>query len=543
MIAARPKVLAIDDTPANLLTLGACMSDHFEMFMSTSGAEGLTLAAEHQPDLILLDIMMPGMNGFDVCKVLKSDPALQHIPVVMITALNDVASEERGLALGAADFIAKPFDVRTTLQRVSNLIEREQLRRANAEHQRHLEALVQDRTRDLQTAKELAEAANRAKNALLRNLGHEFRTPINAITGMLDLARYRATDPEQRKHLVTAGTAARELLTMLNNLLDLSDLEARRLDISPQSFEFKQVLNRIKTLHLEPATQKGLKLNLQIDPALSQRTLVADAVRLGQILSHLVDNAIRFTAQGSVTLTVSLQREHTDGPELLFSVQDTGPGIAESDRERIFLPFEQSDTSHTRTHTGAGLGLTLSKNLVALMGGHIWVHSDPGNGATFEFSLRMALPPLATAQALLDPHGASRIAASQNLRERHAGKRILLIESENITRELISHLLELADLRIEAVVTLEDALARVPGQPFHLALMAVDTPDLVGLLEPGRFATRPDNMPDVPLIGMGFTALNSASLGWPKSDMRYYLQKPIHAQQLYETVWRALQAQ
>ena len=543
MIAARPKVLAIDDTPANLLTLGACMSDHFEMFMSTSGAEGLILAAQHLPDLILLDIMMPGMNGFDVCNVLKTDPALQQIPVVMITAMNDVASEERGLALGAADFIAKPFDVRTTLQRVSNLIEREQLRRANAEHQRHLEALVQDRTRDLQTAKELAEAANRAKNALLRNLGHEFRTPINAITGMLDLARYRATDPEQRKHLVTAGTAARELLTMLNNLLDLSDLEAQRLDICPQSFELGPVLSRLNTLHLEPASQKGLVLNLQIDPILSKRTLVADAVRLGQILSHLVDNAIRFTVQGSVTVVVSLQREYTDGPELLFSVQDTGPGIAEADRDRIFLPFEQGDTSHTRTHMGAGLGLTLSKNLVTLMGGHIWVHSAPGRGSTFEFSLRMALPAPTTTQASIDSHGARRIAASQSLRERHAGKRILLVESENITRELISHLLELADLCIESVVTLEDALARAPGQPFHLALMAVDTPDLGGLLEPGRFAARPDNMPDVPLIGMGFTALNSAGLGWPKSDMRYYLQKPIHAQQLYETVLRALQAQ
>ena len=379
MIAARPKV------PANLLTLGACMSDHFEMFMSTSGAEGLTLAAQHQPDLILLDIMMPGMNGFDVCKVLKSDPALQHIPVVMITALNDVASEERGLALGAADFIAKPFDVRTTLQRVSNLIEREQLRRANAEHQRHLEALVQDRTRDLQTAKELAEAANRAKNALLRNLGHEFLTPINAITGMLDLARYRATDPEQRKHLVTAGTAARELLTMLNNLLDLSDLEARRLDISPQTFELRQVLSHINTLHLAPATQKSLELNLQIDPDLSQRTLVADAVRLGQILSHLVDNAIRFTAQGSVTLTATLQREHKDGPELLFSVQDTGPGIAESDRERIFLPFEQSDTSYTRTHMGAGLVKKLNKKKKTIKNNHISYKIATGRKATFNF--------------------------------------------------------------------------------------------------------------------------------------------------------------
>jgi signal transduction histidine kinase len=541
MIAARPKVLAIDDTPANLLTLGACMSDHFEMFMSTSGAEGLSLAAQHQPDLILLDVMMPGMNGFDVCKLLKADTALQNIPVVMITALNDVESEERGLALGAADFISKPFDVRTTLQRVSNLIEREQLRRANAEHQLHLEALVLDRTRDLQTAKELAEAANKAKNALLRNLGHEFRTPINAITGMLDLARYRSTDPEQRKHLVTASTAAHELLTMLNNLLDLSDLESKHLDISPQNFELRQVLGHIHTLLWEPAIQKGLTLDFQIDADLAQRTLVGDALRLGQVLSHLVDNAVRFTDTGGVTVTVSVQRVHEDSMALLFSIRDTGPGIAESDQERIFLPFEQVDTSHTRRHMGAGLGLALSRNLVALMGGHLWVHSQPGLGATFEFSLRLPFPQSNASAIPADEPGARRIAASQSLREHHAGKRVLLIESENVTRELIRHLLELADMRVQAVVTLDDALALTPGQPFHLALMAVDTPDLGSLLVPGTFSTRPNGMQDVPLIGMGFSALITTGSGWPKSDMRYYLEKPIHAQQLYETVLRALQ--
>ena len=543
MIAARAKVVVIDDTPNNLLALGASLSNDFEMFMAITGEDGLALVEQHQPDIVLLDIMMPGMDGFEVCRRLKANDRLKNIPVVMVTALTDARNEEKGLQLGAADFITKPIVISTARQRIYNLIEREQLRRSNLDYQNHLEAKVAERTHELATAKELAEAANRAKNTLLSNMGHEFRTPLNAITGMLDLARHRAVDPKQISNLATASEAARDLLTMLNNLLDLSDLESRRLSVGQHCFELAPVMRRLATLFGEPATSKGIHLNFDVHASLSTRTLVGDPQRLGQVLSHLIDNAVKFTQEGHVSASVKVLREHHNGVELHFSVSDTGPGVAESDLSRIFLPFTQIDDSRTRRHPGAGLGLALAKNLVQLMGGHMWVNSKPGSGSTFDFNLRFSNPGAATTEAPDAMTGVRQISASQTLRSTHAGKRVLLIEGETVTRELIKHLLELADLRVSAALTLGDAAKHMdPEKPFDLVVIAVDTPDVNNPGQPHAPTVKSPGIANAPLIGTGLSALPSRENGWPLSEMHSYLEKPIHAQMLYEAVLSALSA-
>ena len=392
MSNAKQKILAIDDMPANLMTLGAALGEAFDLQIATSGAAGLSLAAAAPPDLILLDVMMPGMDGYETCRRLKAEPRLSSIPVVFVTALGDSAAERAGLALGAADYITKPINVDIARQRIGNLLERERLHREVESHRDHLEQLVQKRTLALSIAKEAAESATRAKSIFISNISHEQRTPMMIIMGMTDLALLRATDPEQADLLGRAKASSAQLLALINDLIDLTSLEANRLSLEPDDFVLAGVLDTLGGLCGANAGAKGLQFRIAAAPELAAMPLYGDAPRLEQILLNLIDNAIKFTPQGSVGVAATLVEETTHDARLRFEVRDSGIGIAAADQKRIFSLFEQADGSSTRPYGGTGLGLALCKQLVVLMGGTIGVDSRPGEGAVFWFTLRLSKP-------------------------------------------------------------------------------------------------------------------------------------------------------
>jgi signal transduction histidine kinase len=386
----RPRILAIDDTPANLFTLGAALATDFDLQIATSGPMGLALALEAPPDLVLLDVMMPQMDGFEACRQLKAMPLLKDVPVVFVTALSEVDSEVKGLALGAADYITKPFNVDIARRRIRNLLEREQLRKEVEIQRDQLEARVKERTLALSIAKEAAEAASRAKSVFLSNMSHELRTPMNAIMGMTALALRRATDPKQADQLSKLAQASQHLLAVINDILDISKLEAERLSLEQADFKLADVLENLSRLSAQQAAQKGLARVVDIAPELAALPLLGDPLRLGQILFNLVSNALKFTAEGSVTVRVALLEENPAKVLLRFEVQDTGIGIAPADQERLFRAFEQADGSSTRQYGGTGLGLAISKRLAQLMGGSIGVESKEGAGSTFWFTTLLA---------------------------------------------------------------------------------------------------------------------------------------------------------
>ncbi len=392
MSNAKQKILAIDDMPANLMTLGAALGEAFDLQIATSGAAGLSLAAAAPPDLILLDVMMPGMDGYETCRRLKAEPRLSSIPVVFVTALGDSAAERAGLALGAADYITKPINVDIACQRIGNLLERERLHREVESHRDHLEQLVQKRTLALSIAKEAAESATRAKSIFISNISHEQRTPMMIIMGMTELALLRATDPEQADLLGRAKASSAQLLALINDLIDLTSLEANRLSLEPDDFVLAGVLDTLGGLCGANAGAKGLQFRIAAAPELAAMPLYGDAPRLEQILLNLIDNAIKFTPQGSVGVAATLVEETAHDARLRFEVRDSGIGIAAADQKRIFSLFEQADGSSTRPYGGTGLGLALCKQLVVLMGGTIGVDSRPGEGAVFWFTLRLGKP-------------------------------------------------------------------------------------------------------------------------------------------------------
>ncbi len=392
MTNAKPRILAIDDHPANLLTLAAALEADFDLQFATSGAEGLALASEMAPDLILLDVMMPEMNGYETCRRLKAEPRLCSIPVIFVTALGDSAAESAGLALGAADYMTKPINVEIARQRIRNLLERENLRKEVEAQRDHLQKLVSACALGLSIAKESASNAHHTKTIFLRNISHELRTPMSGIMGMTELALLRATDPRQADQLGTLKRASSQLLALINGLIDIAALEANQLSLEHGHFALGESLNKLSGLFSREAANKGLGFSIETVPALADLQVLGDAPRLEQILLNLIDNAIKFTARGSVSVAVAVAEESIRDVLLRFEVRDTGIGIEPADQRRIFNLFEQGDGSTTRAYGGTGLGLTLCKQLIGLMGGKIGVESKLGAGSVFWFTVRLRKP-------------------------------------------------------------------------------------------------------------------------------------------------------
>ncbi len=257
-------------------------------------------------------------------------------------------------------------------------------------HRHHLEELVKERTLALSIAKEAAEAANRAKSAFLANMSHELRTPMNGIMGMTNLALRRATEPKLSEWLTNIKQSSMHLLAVINDILDISKIEAERLTLESRDFKLNEVMKELCNLVGQSAKDKGLKFNIDLSPALGDVALRGDPLRLGQILLNLTSNAIKFTAAGEVTVRAVLAEAGTADMVVRFEVRDTGIGISAEEQGRIFSPFEQADDSMTRRYGGTGLGLAICKRLAHAMGGSVGVESQTGKGSLFWFTARFA---------------------------------------------------------------------------------------------------------------------------------------------------------
>ena len=345
-----------------------------------------------------------------------------------------------------------------------------------AEYRHHLEAMVEERTAALSVAKEAAEAANRAKSSFLANMSHELRTPLNAIIGMSELALRGASEPRLRDQLAKIDRASQHLLGVINDVLDISKIEADRLTLEQTHFRLGEVLENFSSLLAHRAAEKGLALRIDLSPEVARLALHGDPLRLSQILINFAGNAIKFTAHGSITVRVHLADESTDDVALRFEIQDTGIGIAAADLERLFDAFEQADASMTRKYGGSGLGLAISKRLVELMGGQVGVDSEEGRGSTFWFALRIgkgqedALPrAIHTTEA-----------AEERLRQHCHGMHVLLVEDEPINQEVSRELLQLAGLRVSVANNGAEAVEAALRTRHDLILMDMQMPVLDG---------------------------------------------------------------
>ena len=404
-----PRILIVDDERRNVELLKVMLTPEGYLLLTASGGEeALGLLADQQPDLILLDVMMPGMDGYVVAGKIKENPATRNIPVIMLTALDDRNARMLGLNAGAEDFLTKPVDRAELCVRVRNLLRlRTYGNKLRAAHEALAVALA-----EAGEARRMAEHANNAKTQFLRSMSHELRTPLNAISGyteILEMGIRGVVNPAQLKDLGRIKRASAYLLRLINDVLTIARLEGAR-PLHLISIAVNSVLAEVEGLCVLQAKANGLALT--VAPCEHEIFAKADAERFQQILLNLVTNAIKFTPKGG---SVNVTCDDVTGVARV-RVNDTGVGVRLLDIERVFEPFVQIDRHlTTETQQGVGLGLSISRELARAMSGDLTLESAEGVGSTFTLTLPIAsdisAAPSTEAAALQIEHPGQRTAA------------------------------------------------------------------------------------------------------------------------------------
>lgn len=512
------KILVVDDVESNLNLIRDILSTvpEYRIVSASSGRAAISRAKANYFDLILLDIVMPDIDGLEVCRKLKKYPVTREIPVIFLTAdTKDPKTIQRAFLAGGSDYIPKPFSKEELLTRVKIQID------------------LKINKEDLIKAKNAAEMAAHAKAVFLANMSHEIRTPMNGIIGMAELLKRTPLNTEQKEYVDIITASGENLLTVINDILDFSKIEAGKIVLESIPFSLKDEIRNVISILDFQAKKKGINLITEIDDEVPEY-VKADPVRLKQVIINLVNNAIKFTDTGSVTLNVSCQEVNKKKRIVLFKVIDTGIGISEEGVQRLFKSFSQVDISITRKYGGTGLGLAISKNLVELMNGEIGVESELGHGSTFWFTAKLNAMTQDEIEEYKNKNEKEQV-NSKSVKTR--GYNILLAEDNLINQKVASahlkkfgHKVTIANNGIEAV----DFFSKFR---YDLILMDIQMPEMDGIVAAQLirdYEKENRNLERTPIIAMTANVMEEDIKKYMDQGMDGFIGKPFKADELKE---------
>jgi len=384
---ANTKILVVDDSLVNLALLDDMLERNgFQVLLANTGERALQMAHSERPDIILLDVIMPGWDGYETCERLKADNELSAIPVLFLSGLGETENKVRALQVGAVDYVSKPFQEQELMARVRTHAELASLRAGLEDEVSRKTAEIQSLLEALQISYQKMQETSVLKTEFLRNISHEFRTPMNIILGVMDeMMEDTPVNEEQQNMISEVQNAGHQLMEILNNMLNFAQQFEGELAQEKEAFNLCELLDEVVCFISEKAVIKGLRVARAWEQVPCK--LYGYRQILQDVLYKLLDNAVKYTPQGQIGLTVCVEEQNDTKVTLQFTVHDTGIGISEDKQNRLFETFSQVDGSSTRIYGGLGMGLALVKLYVETLGGDIRLDSHEGQGSQFSFAI------------------------------------------------------------------------------------------------------------------------------------------------------------
>ncbi len=522
-----PQILIVDDLVENLISLESILDDFdIKIVRAMSGPEALKLSMKEEFALVILDVQMPEMNGYETLELMRQRKKTKYLPVIFVSAIHQSDLHIiKGIETGAVDFIPKPVisDILRGKVRIflDLYIQRNKLD--------HLLSEMEDANVNLKIAKDKAEEATRVKSMFLANMSHEIRTPLNGVIGLSRLLQKTELNREQEDLVNIIAKSGENLMSIINDILDFSKIESGQIQFESISFQLKEMVENVYQLLRFKAEEKGINFSYIIDKNVPS-VLCGDPLRISQILMNLANNAIKFTHQGKVEIRVELIDEYNQASRILFRVIDTGIGISEDGKQLLFKEFHQTESSMSRRYGGTGLGLAISKNLVNLMNGEINVVSEEGKGSEFYFRITLKKSTLEEGEKELHYHLPKNI-------------RILVAEDNLINQKVFGLSLKQLGYTCDIAQNGQEAYDMHIANQYDIIFMDMQMPEKDGLEATAmirNYEKKNTNFPVAYIAAVTANSLNKGKNDCITSGMNNFLSKPFSEKELLTILEEAL---
>ncbi|MFI4911678.1 MAG: response regulator [Sedimentisphaeraceae bacterium JB056] len=573
------RILIAEDSITQATELKYILEENnYVVACAQNGAKAFEMLNEFKPDVVITDIVMPGMNGYELCRNIRKYPEFSHLPVVLVSSLSDPDDIIEGLNCGADNFIPKPFEQEFLLSRLASIISNSKFRtitptvgftmvmggkqyNINAEQsqilglflssyelaltkkrqlEKNLETLRKTE-RNLRKAKEEAEdaqikmqQASRSKDEFLSTVSHEIRTPMSGLRGTIELIKKTGLSSEQTRYIDIMNACTKSLDRIVNDILDISKIESGSLTLEKVPMNLREVIYEVVELNKNSATEKDISFCFFFDEKLREHVR-SDDVRLTQIINNLVNNAVKFTEKGTISVSVKADPAGKNMNIYHFCVSDTGIGMEPEHINKIFDRFAQIGKATSNSTQGTGLGLAISKQLVELMGGNLQVVSEPGKGTRFFFTLNLEH----SNEVELSDFNTTPTLDVKNAAK---GIKILLAEDNQVNQMVATKNLEILGCEVSLAANGQEALEKIEKDRFNMVLMDCVMPIMDGYEATRRIRNHHDPIvSSIPIIATSASTTENTIKDCIKAGMNDCIPKPFTGEQLLTFIKKYIQ--